>query len=240
MRPPFLLFLLFLAGLVLPLRADESAEALVGRMVRRDRELSAHRAQYTYTVEETRQKLDADGKVVDSERKTERIRGDKSPDYGTRDPKAAGSPGMEAELKKASREEPFNILNIVSHYRFERAGDEVVDGVPCHRIRFTPKGGQPFRNREEKVANELAGFLWIAAADDALVRNTGKLTKPVSVAWFFATLQEMEFSFDAAPLPNGEMGPAKIEYRFRVQVPLSQIHERHIRLMRDYSTHRNG
>ena len=224
--------LLLLAGAALPLRAEESAEAIVRQMVKRDHELERHRAQYTYTAGETRQKLDTDGGIVSSEYREERIRGDKSPDYGTRDER---SQSLAGDAKQASREEPFSILNIISHYNFKRAGDAVVNGVPCYRISFSPKEDQPFRSREEKVANGLSGFLWIARTDYTLVRNVGKLTKPVSVAWFVATLREMEFSFDAAPLPNGELGPSRIEYRFRVQVPFSQIHERHIRVMKDYT-----
>ncbi|SDU05154.1 hypothetical protein SAMN05444156_1677 [Verrucomicrobium sp. GAS474] len=214
---------------VLPLRADEKAEVLVHKMVERDKELERHRAAYFYTVKETRQKLDGEGKVVDSSVETVTLRGTESSDHGT-----AKKMEIEAGAEQAAHEEPFSILKIVDHYQYTLEGDEVIDGVPCYKVRFSPKKDQPFRNREEKVANGLAGYLWFAKSDYTLIRNEGKLLQPVSVAWFFATLREVDFLFKAAPLPNGEWGPALIQYRFRVQIPLSEIHERHIRVMKDY------
>ena len=223
------LALLPMALITFPLHADESAEVLVQKMVDRDKELVRHRARYTYTAGETREKLDADGKVITSSYDEVQIQGDKSPDYGTRSNK-----DIEADLEQAAREEPFNILNIISHYNYALIGSETLDGTPCFKIKFTPKGDQPYHNREEKVANELEGYLWIAKADYSLVRNVGNLTKPVSVAWFFATLRELDFSFQTKPLPNGELGPSQIQYRFRVQVLFMNIHERHTRVMTNY------
>ena len=215
--------------LILPLHAVDSAEVVVNKMIQRDKVLVKHRAVYTYTVVEMREKLDADGKTTDTSNVKMQVKGDKSPDYGTR-----SGQGMEASLKQASQEEPFNILHIISHYKFEFAPNEAWNGVPCYKIHFSPKANQPYSNREEKVANGLDGYLWISKSDYSLLHNTGTLTAPVSVAWFFASVRELEFVFDAKPLPNGEFGPAEIQYRFRVKIPFTQIHERHTRLMTDY------
>ena len=179
--------------------------------------LVQRRAAYTYTVVETREKLDADGKVTSTSEVRMDIRGDKSPDYGTRT-----GQGMEASLKQAAREEPFNILNIISHYDFTMVPDETWNGVPCYKVHFTPKENQPYNNREEKVANELAGDLWIAKLDDSLLHNTGNLTQPVSVAWFFASVRELDFDFDTMRLPNGDFGPSRIQYSFRVKIPFTR------------------
>jgi hypothetical protein len=211
------------------LHAEFTAAELIEKTVARDKELVRHRAAYTYTAVITREKLDANGKITETSTENLEVPGDKSPDYGTRK-----TEGMEGDLKQAAKEEPFNILNIISHYNYERMVDETIGSTPCYKIKFIPKGGQPYRNREEKVANEVEGYLWIAKADFALTKNIGKLTKPISVAWFFATLKEMEFSFESKTLPNGELGPAKIWYRFRVKIPFAQIHERHTRVMQKY------
>jgi hypothetical protein len=225
----FRFLVLFSLFFTLVLRADDTPEALVQKMVAQDKVLVRHRAAYRYIVTETREKLDADGKVTSTTTEKTDIRGDKSPDYGTR-----SGQGMEASLKQASREEPFNILHIISHYQFASMPDEMWNNVPCYKIRFVPKGNQPYNNREEKVANQLQGYLWIEKSDYSLLHNVGTLAEPVSVAWFFASVQELEFNFDTALLPNGEFGPSRIEYRFRVKIPFTQIHERHTRLMSDY------
>ena len=226
MRFLVLILLIALPGLA---QADAAADALVAKMVQRDHELVQHRARYTYTVTETRDKLDHDGKVTDSSTDTEQIRGDQAPSYHTRD-----GPGMEGDLKQAAHEEPFNILQIVSHFDFAIVGSEPWNGVPCTKVKFTPKPDQPYHSREEKVANALAGYLWIAQADDSLLHNTGRLTHPVPVAWFFASVEDLDFLFDTKRLPNGEFGPSEIRYSFLVSVPFLEIHERHTRLMTNY------
>ncbi len=227
----FHLFSLSILALVtFTLHAEESAESIVNKMVERDKELVRHRSLYTYTVEATREKLDADGKVLGSSYAEVKIQGEKAPNYDTQKDK-----GIDSDLQQTSQEEPFNILNIISHFDYVLVDSEIMDDTPCFKIRFTPKENQPHRNREEKVANELDGDLWIAKADYSLVRNTGKLTKPVSVAWFFASVRELEFSFQARPLPNGELGPSQIQYRFLVQVMFKNVRERHTRVMKDYT-----
>jgi hypothetical protein len=221
--------LLFVLMGVLPLCADPVADALVQKMVVRDKVLVQRRAAYTYTVVETREKLDASGKTDSSSKIKTVMRGDKSPDYGTR-----SGQGMEASLKQASQEEPFNILNILSHYQFTMKPDELWNNQPCFKVHFTPRENQPYANREEKVANGLQGDLWIEKADYSLLHNTGKLSGPVSVAWFLASVHELDFDFDTKPLPNGDFGPSLIQYRFRVALPFFEIHERHTRISSDY------
>ncbi|HEY8964888.1 MAG TPA: hypothetical protein VIM58_00490 [Candidatus Methylacidiphilales bacterium] len=230
-----LLLALFLTLVAVGARAEAvDPDALVRKMAARDKELARHRAAYVCTVREERQWLDADGKTVKTRTEEKTLRGDASSDREAQKKEMESESGVKAGAEQASHEEPFSILKIVDHYRYALTGEETVDGVPCYKVRFAPKPGQPFRSREEKVANQMEGYLWIAKGDLSLVRNEGRLTRPVSVAWFFATLREVEFSFRAAPLPNGEMGPARIEYRFRVAVPFGEIHERHIRTMTRY------
>lgn len=222
--------LLAIALLALPLRADDPAAwALVQKMVARDHVLNQRRAAYTYTVVETREKLDSDGRTISSSDVKMEIAGDKSPDYGTR-----SGQGVEASLKQAAREEPFNILHILTHYHFTMAGDDVWDGVPCYKVHFTPRDNQPYNNREEKVANSLQGDFWVSKADYSLMHNTGALVSPVPVAWFFASVHELNFDFDAMKLPNGDYGPGRIQYSFRVALPFFGIHERHTRLYSNY------
>lgn len=219
-----------IALLGLPLHADDPAAwALVQKMVARDKVLVQRRAGYTYTVVETREKLDSDGKTLASSDVRMEVTGTKSPDYGTR-----SGQGVEASLKQAAREEPFNILHILSHYHFTMAGDDVWNGVPCYKVHFTPRDNQPYDNREEKVANGLQGDFWVAKADYSLMHNTGSLVAPVSVAWFFASVHELNFDFDAMKLPNGDFGPGRIQYSFRVALPFFGIHERHTRIYSNY------
>lgn len=218
-----------------PLQAGESVSSIMRKMVEKEKALASHRSIYSYTAESTREKLGEDGAVMDSSYAEVRIKGDPTRENGREKDE-----DLESGLKQASQEEPFNIINIIDHYDYMLVGSEVMEGVPCFKIAFTPKGDQPCRSREEKVANELRGFWWIAKADYSLVGNAGELTKPVSVAWFFATVRELEFSFRTRRLPNGELGPGRSEYQLVVQVMFQKIHERHIRVTKDYAVARNA
>jgi hypothetical protein len=192
--------------------------------------LQAHRKAFDYDLEITREKLDDRGAVTSTSHEKMVVAGDRRPDFGTRS--APGAP--EDEAKKASREEPFELLNILDHYTYTLEGEETVDGVLCYRIAFQPKPDMPYANREEKVLNAVSGHLWASTKDYSLIRNEGALMHPVSVAWIFASLREMKFHFDAMPLPNGDYGPAEEQYSYLVDLPFFTLHERDTRRMSHY------
>jgi hypothetical protein len=223
-----------LVAAVLPASAAESgvpdAHAIVVRMAARDRELQTHRKGFDYDLEITREKLGDHDEVTSSSKEKMVVQGDDRPDFGTR-----SSPGApEDEAKKASREEPFELLNILDHYNYALEGEETMNGVLCYRIAFTPKPDMPYDNREEKVLNAVAGHLWASTKDYSLVRNEGALLRPVPVAWVFASLEKMNFHFDASPLPNGDYGPREEQYSYLVSIPFFTLHERDTRQMSNY------
>jgi len=209
--------------------AAPEAGPLVDRMVARDAEMVARRAGYTYTLVLSRHKLDGKNNPVETKTETRTMKGNEVVDYGTRKDR-----GVEEDLEKASKEEPFELLKMLDHYTFKMDGEEAVNGQPCWKVRYTPRPGMPFRNREEKVLNNVSGTLWIKQDDASLMRNRGKLMKPVSVAWFFATLGDLEFSYDSMELPNGDYGPARVAYQFKVNALFAEIRERHERAMSGY------
>ena len=152
------------------------------------------------------------------------------PGYGTRS--VSGNPDDEAQ--KTSKEEPFELLKIIDHYKYTLEGEETVDGVDCYKIAFTPKPDMPYENREEKVLNNVSGHIWASKLDYSLIKNEGYLLRPVSVAWIFATLREMEFHFDAMQMPNDDYGPGHLMYRYLVSIPFTEMHERDTRVMSKY------
>jgi hypothetical protein len=215
-----------------PLSAETapSADEIISRVVVRDKQLVQRRKAFDYDVEITREKLDSNRAVVSTIRDKMVVVGDRRPGYGTRP--ATGNPEQEAQ--KTSREEPFELLKIIDHYTYTLEGEETVDGVDCYKIGFTPKPDMPYDNREEKVLNNVSGHIWAAKNDYSLIKNEGSLMSPVSVAWIFASLREMEFHFDAMRMPNGDYGPGRLQYRYMVGIPFTQLHERDTRVMSNY------
>ena len=217
---------------ILSARAEDvlTAEQIVDRVVARDKVLVERRKAFDYDMKITREKLDDTKKTVSSESEKITIAGDKRPSYGTRTTPA--DPAQEA--KKTSREEPFELLKIIGHYTYTLEGRETVNGVECYRIAFTPKPNLSYSNREEKVLNNVSGHIWASTTDFSVIRNEGSLMHPVSVAWIFASLREMEFHFDAMVMPNGDFGPGHLQYRYLVSIPFMHLHERDSRVVSNY------
>jgi len=220
---------LFLAA-SLSAQAAPTADEIIARVVAQDKKLVERRQAFDYDLDITREKLDATRAVTATTKEHLVVKGDHRPDFGTRS--STGTP--EQETKKASKEEPFELLKIIDHYTYTLEGQEVADGVPCYKIAFKPKPDMPYENREEKVLNAVSGHLWVSLKDYSLIKNQGSLLHPVSVAWIFATLQEMEFQFDSMPLPNGDSGPKQEQYRYLVSIPFCSMHERDTRKMSNY------
>jgi hypothetical protein len=224
----------FLVASGLFLRADvPSGEDLIRKVAARDKELVERRRAFDYDIQISREKLNSDNTVASSETETVTMRGNVSPSYHTRDEKP------EEAAKQQSREEPFELLKVIDHFTYTVEGDETVDGVDCWRIHFVPKPDMPYGNREERVLNNTAGYIWASKTDYSLIRNEGALMQPVPVAWVFATLREMHFRFDAVRMPNGDYGPGRLQYSYLVDLPLFfQLHERDTRAMSNYREHR--
>ena len=228
----FLKWICFLLLAATPARAATAptADEIISRVAARDKQLVQRRKAFDYDIEITREKLDSNRAVVSTIREKAVVTGDRRPGYGTRS--ATGNPEQEAQ--KTSREEPFELLNIIDHYTYTLEGEETVDGVDCYKIGFTPKPGMPYANREEKVLNNVSGHIWASKLDYSVIKNEGSLMRPVSVAWVFATLTEMEFHFDAMQMPNGDYGPGRLQYRYLVDILFTQMHERDTRIMSNY------
>jgi len=207
-----------------------NADEIIRQVAAQDKQLVQRRKAFDYDIEITREKLDSNRAVVSSQRESVVVTGDRRPGYGTRS--TTGNP--EEEAQKTSREEPFELLKIIDHYTYTLEGEETVDGVDCYKIGFTPKPDMPYDNREEKVLNNVSGHIWASKLDYSLIKNEGSLIHPVSVAWIFATLREMEFHFDAMRMPNGDYGPGRLQYRYLVSIPFTQLHERDTRIMSNY------
>ena len=227
--PHWICFLLLAA---IPARAESTptAEEIIHQVVARDKVLVERRKAFDYDIEITRDQLDSDKKVVSTSKEKMVVEGDLRPGYGTRSTLA----DPEQEAQKTSKEEPFELLKIIDHYTYTLEGEETVDGVDCYKIGFTPKPDMPYENREEKVLNNVSGHIWASKSDYSLIKNEGSLLRPVSVAWIFASLREMEFHFDAMRMPNGDYGPGHLMYRYLVDIPFTQLHERDTRVMSNY------
>jgi hypothetical protein len=221
---------MFFLTALFSLQAAPTADEIVAKVAAQDKKLVERRKAFDYDIEITREKLDSHKMVKQTLKETDVVKGDHKPGYGTR----PHSDDPDDEAENTSREEPFELLKMIDHYTYTLEGEETADGVECYKVAFTPKPDQPYENREEKVLNAVSGHLWVSTKDYSLIKNQGSLMHPVSVAWIFASLREMEFQFDSMTLPNGDSGPKQVQYRYLVSIPFTSMHERDTRKMSNY------
>ncbi|MDZ4789000.1 MAG: hypothetical protein SH807_08665 [Blastochloris sp.] len=128
----------------------------------------------------------------------------------------------------------IELEKLVENYDYVIKGKASVLNRPCSIIQFTPKPGLNITSREEKVLHALRGRLWIDQSSFAILQSEATLQKPVSVAWFFATMRELNFRYTTQLLPNGDPAPATFTLFFDVQVSLGYQRQRQVSTMQNY------
>lgn len=102
------------------------------------------------------------------------------------------------------------LLRLSSH---RYAGQEMVEGVLCHRLDFEPGHGKPFGGIEGKLAGAMAGSLWITADGYHLARAVAHTVRPVPIALSIAKVYDLEVSLESMPVARGIWVPRQIEVR---------------------------
>jgi hypothetical protein len=217
------LVLLGWAGNAVSVRADSQPEALELLLLvkQKEAEQAAKIDAIQFRVTETREELDGEGKVEDSDKESRFTVGGGESNPASR------------ELKKAevegSEKENFSILASSNLFDWKSLPEEKLEGTLCRVLSFQPKEGVEPENQREKVMGQLAGTYWVGAEDFTCRKIVGKLTRLVPVLGFFAELRELEFLWRAQNLPGKMAAPLHVEYRYKATVfPFFTTHERHV------------
>ena len=204
-------------------RAESQPEALEMLVLIKQREAEQAPKVNTlqFRITETKQELDGDGKVEDSEKESRFTLGEGESNPASR------------ELKKAevegSEKENFSILASSNLFDWKSLPEEDLEGTLCRVLSFQPKKGVEPENQREKVMGQLAGTYWVGSEDFTCRKIMGKLTRLVPVLGFFAELRELEFLWRAQSLPGKITAPLHVEYQYKATVfPFFTTHERHV------------
>lgn len=220
--------------------AAPDLETIIARVLEKDAEVNRKKAEYQFDLTLTNAKLNPDNSVAREEVVQATIRtgpggafqeivgranevGEEVPAVDRKEIGRSQAAMRSMDLKKLAPR--FNI-------RLEGEGRE--RGVDCWILGFTPKEGQPYRSREEKVINRLAGRFWVSKADYSIIRSAGVLTEPVPVAWVLATVRELEFEYRTRPLAGVGRVPEEFALLFHVQTPLNAVRRRQLSAMSNY------
>lgn len=130
--------------------------------------------------------------------------------------------------------ESISMEDLADKYTFKLKGQETIGGRECHLIEFTPKEKVKTRGRTEKVMAHMGGRLWIDTQEYALVKCQSRLLKPLSIAWFFATLRELELEYQAQKLSQGVWMPKSLNLKFTTRTFVSVSIKRQKATMSDF------
>jgi len=206
------------------------AAGLMRRVEENNRQARVRREALDYRLRITKEFLDDSGDVKRSNHVERRVNG------RTRDTfSVEAQPADAGAAKKTEFQEVCDFGTMLPRYIWTFAGEDTLDGEPCQLVRYEPKPDLPYASREEKIMNNTGGTLWISKKQEQVVRNKAALVRPVSVAWFFATVEHIEFDYTAQRLPNGDWGPAGLSYEFRVRIPFGRLRQREHRRMDEYT-----
>jgi hypothetical protein len=225
-----------------------TAAVVMEKVIERARWVQEHRPalQYTYRQQVLVEKMDGDGAVKEREERIyELARVEDEPFF--RLVQKNGQPPTKDDLedeakrekefrkrlaerrKKKSDEEGFRFdRDLVSKYRGEMLGREVVNGRPAYVLRFEPKSRDlPVRKRVDRLTNKLAGKLWVDAQDYEVVKAEGNLIEPARVGLgLIANFTKLDFSVEMVRLDDSTYLPLRLDALLQGRVVFSTIHQR--------------
>lgn len=218
-----------------------SPRQIIDRAIETDKRLRESRTVYEYDYELKTQKLDRKDRVVSTRELKARVRPSKEISY-TVEILQDSEAKSEADRKKQAKHMQdaqqlmtrIELEKLANQYDYMLQGTARVLNRSCHLIAFRPKTDFKVGSREEKVLHALSGRLWIDQERFSILKSEASLQKPVAVAWFFATMRELEFSYKAFLLPNGDPAPASFDLFLDVQVPFGYQRQRQRSTMTNY------
>ena len=107
--------------------------------------------------------------------------------------------------QKGDERENFLTADLVSRYQFTLAGHKTINGRDAYQLSFQPKtSGLPNHKLTDRFLNEVAGKVWIDAADFEIARAEVHLQSEVAL-WggLIGTLRACDYTLDRTRLADG-------------------------------------
>jgi hypothetical protein len=126
------------------------------------------------------------------------------------------------------QESAFTLATLLHRSSYRYAGQEMVDGVTCHRLDFSPGDPGGGDGIVGKVIEAMGGSLWLTVDGLHLFRARASSIRPVSIAIGLAKIYDVEIVFDAMQVAPGVALPARVEMIFWARAFLYSKHRRQV------------
>lgn len=98
-----------------------------------------------------------------------------------------------------------SLKTLMEQFDFQGVGKEIKSAIEVYHFQLIPKPDFKPKNRIDKVMKEVTGDLWVDLKDYSVLGVEGRLLKPISVAWLFATIETLRFEYQTTVLPIGRV-----------------------------------
>jgi hypothetical protein len=210
----------------------EPVSAIIAKVIARDEATQRQLATMEYHQATHTEQLDASGHVTHQqdaqmivrpgaakEIEVVSVKGDRIPT----DPDEAEQKAKGQEVER--RKHNFSLKNLATRFNVSLVGSEIYRGRPAYILGFEPKPNQPYNDQTEKVLNQLHGRMWVSQDDDVVLKTEATLAQPVEVAWVFARIAKLDFSYELRT-NNNDLGPAWLQVVVDVEAPFVSIRQR--------------
>jgi hypothetical protein len=237
---PLFVFLAMLGFFSLPVFSAPSLQEIVQRTVAHDDERQKKLQSMQYDQKANVDELNSSGDVIRHETLEMIVRPGGNPpmkivsvkgDHIPTDPEQAEaqSKGRDVEDNKNN----FTLRALVNRFDLALAEETELSGHPAHVIAFTPKPNQPYKDETEKIVNQLHGKMWISADTYDVLKTEASLAKPVSIAWFFASIPKLDFHYSRLDLSR-EFTPCEVQITLQVRAFFVGYYQRQSIAMKNF------
>jgi hypothetical protein len=225
----------------LPMAWTQTAEEIIAKMVAADELQFEKLKHYEYRQTVVNEKLDEENKVIETntiemvirpgdDRSFTIVAGEKGGVIlPTADLSTMEKSAKESETFKAN----FSMRKMAPRFAVKVIGREMLNGREAFVLSFKPKPDQPFEDRIEKILNNLSGKIWVQTQDYGILKTQATLERSVELAWFFATMEKMDFYFESQPIEEG-YGPKNFNLSYLVSLFLGEMRQSQRLTMRDF------
>ena len=121
----------------------------------------------------------------------------------------------------------------LSSYRF--MGQEVLNGVDCYRLDFSPEDVQPTTGGlAAKFTKAMQGSLWITVEGFHLAAARAETVRPISIALSLSKIYELAVRMEAGPVGEGVWLPLRVEVKTHARILIKSIRRRNLFTYSDF------
>src|SRR5207247_3224848 len=121
----------------------------------------------------------------------------------------------------------------LSSYRF--MGQEVLNGVDCYRLDFSPDDVQPRTGGlTAKFTKAMHGSLWITIEGFHLAAARAETVRPISIALSLSKVYDLKVLMEAGPVGEGVWLPLRVEVNTNARILIKSIRRRNLFTYSDF------